>query len=83
MTHAGEMKFNPSYVNWNCLKIKEVVNRVELCRVEIFFPLSPEYYQMDPENQPTHFMQGTAAEIWGKDTHEVMYTTAADWETND
>ena len=40
MTHAGEMKFNPSYVNWNCLKIEEVVNRVELCRVEIFFLLS-------------------------------------------
>ena len=43
----------------------------------------PEYYQMDPENQPTHFMQGTSAEIWGTDTHEVMYTTAADWETKD
>ena len=43
----------------------------------------PEYYQMDPENQPTHFMRGTAAEILGTDTNEVMYTTAADWETDD
>jgi len=38
---------------------------------------------MAPENQPTHFMRGTAAEIWGADTHEVMRTTAADWETED
>ena len=42
----------------------------------------PEYYQMAPEHQPTHFMCGTAAEIWGTDTHEVMYTTAADWESD-
>ena len=40
-----------------------------------------EIYQMAPEHQPTHFMRGTAAEIWGNDTHEVMYTTAADWDT--
>ena len=40
-----------------------------------------EFYQMAPEHQPTHFMRGTAAEIWGTDTHEVMYTTAADWDT--
>jgi hypothetical protein len=43
----------------------------------------PEYYQMDPMHQPTHFMRGTAAEIWGTDTHEVMYTTAADWDFDD
>jgi hypothetical protein len=42
-----------------------------------------EFYQMAPENQPTHFMRGTAAEIWGTDTHEVMRTTAADWDTED
>ena len=42
-----------------------------------------EFYQMAPEHQPTHFMRGTAAEIWGTDTHEVMYTTAADWDTED
>ena len=42
----------------------------------------PKYYQMDPENQPTHFMRGTVVEMWGVDTHEVMYTTVADWETN-
>ncbi len=37
---------------------------------------------MDPEHQPTHFMHGTVAEIWGTDTHEIMYTTAADWDTD-
>ncbi len=42
-----------------------------------------EFYQMAPKHQPTHFMRGTAAEIWGADTHEVMYTTAADWDTDD
>ncbi len=35
---------------------------------------------MAPEHQPTHFMRGTVAEIWGTDTHEIMYTMAADWE---
>jgi len=38
---------------------------------------------MAPENQPAHFMRGTAAEIWGTDTHEVMHMTAADWDTED
>ena len=33
--------------------------------------------------EPTHFMRGTAAENWGTDTHEVMRTTAADWDTED
>ena len=42
-----------------------------------------EFYQMDPMHQPTHFMRGTAAEIWGTDTHEVMYMTAADWDFDD
>jgi hypothetical protein len=41
-----------------------------------------EFYQMAPEHQPTHFMRGTAAEIWGTDTHKIMYMTAADWETD-
>ena len=39
-----------------------------------------EFYQMAPEHQPTHFMRGTAAEIWGMDMYEIMRTTAADWE---
>ena len=43
----------------------------------------PEYYQIDPMNQPTHFMGGTASEIWGTDTHEVMYMIAADWDFDD
>jgi hypothetical protein len=38
-----------------------------------------EYYQLDPERTPTHFMRGTADEVWGSDTHEIMYTTADDW----
>ena len=46
-------------------------------------PLQQFYQIMAPENQPTHFMRGTAAEIWGTDMHEIMYTTAADWETDD
>ena len=31
-----------------------------------------EYYQLDPLIAPTNFMRGTAAEVWGDDTHEVM-----------
>ena len=42
----------------------------------------PEYYQMDPGHQPTNFMHRTVAEIWGTDTHKVMYTTAADWNND-
>jgi hypothetical protein len=38
-----------------------------------------EYYQLAPENCPTHFMWGTAAKIWGDDMHKVIYTSAADW----
>jgi hypothetical protein len=38
-----------------------------------------EYYQMDPNQRPTHFMRGTANKVWGNDTHEVMYTTVAAW----
>jgi hypothetical protein len=38
-----------------------------------------EYYQLAVENCPTHFMQGTAAKIWGDDMHKVMYMSAADW----
>ena len=41
-----------------------------------------KYYEMAPEHQQTHFMRRTAAEIWGTDKHEIMYTTAADWETD-
>ena len=41
-----------------------------------------QYYQMDPDHQPTHFMRGTATEIWGTDTHETMRTTAAEWDTD-
>ena len=42
-----------------------------------------QYYQMDPTTQQTHFMQGTAAEVWGDDTFEVMHTTATDWDSDD
>jgi hypothetical protein len=38
-----------------------------------------EYYQLDPERAPTHVMRGTTNEVWGSDTHKVMYTTADDW----
>ena len=31
-----------------------------------------EYYQLDPCIAPSHFMRGTAAEVWGDNTHEVM-----------
>jgi hypothetical protein len=39
-----------------------------------------EYYQMDPNQRPTHFMIGTANEVWGNDTHEVIFATVADWK---
>ena len=42
-----------------------------------------QYYQMDPMTQLTHFMRGTAAEVWTDDTFEVMRTSAADWDSND
>jgi hypothetical protein len=38
-----------------------------------------EYFQVDPDQRPTHFMKETANEVWGNDTHEVVSTTAADW----
>ena len=41
-----------------------------------------QYYQMDPTTQPSHFMRGTAAEVWGNDTFEVMHTTAEDWDSD-
>jgi hypothetical protein len=31
-----------------------------------------EYYQVDPRATPSHFMRGTAAEVWGDDSHEAM-----------
>ncbi len=39
------------------------------------------YYQMDPTTQPTHFMRGTATEVWGDDVFKIMHTTAADWDS--
>jgi hypothetical protein len=41
------------------------------------------YYQMDPMTQPTHFMQGTAPEVWGDDVFGIMHTMAADWDSLD
>ncbi len=38
-----------------------------------------EYYQLDPECAPTHFMRGTADKVWESDTHKVMYMTADNW----
>jgi hypothetical protein len=42
-----------------------------------------EYYQLDPRISPSGFMQGTAAEVWGEDTHEVMQGTFSSWKDND
>ena len=41
-----------------------------------------QYYQMDPMTQTTHFMRGTATEVWGDDVFKVMHTTAADWDSD-
>jgi hypothetical protein len=38
-----------------------------------------EYHQLPPDLVPTHFIRGTADEVWGDDTHKVMRTTADDW----
>ncbi len=38
-----------------------------------------EYYQIDPDQRPTHFIRGTANEVWRNDTHKVMCTTEAVW----
>jgi hypothetical protein len=38
-----------------------------------------EYYQLDPERAPTHFLRGTADKVWERDTHKTMYMTADDW----
>jgi hypothetical protein len=35
-----------------------------------------EYYQLDPEHAPTHFMRETTDKVWGSNTHKVMYMTA-------
>jgi hypothetical protein len=46
----------------------------------IAYGMSPPYkLQIDHDQRPTHFMRGTANEVWGNDTHKVMYTIAADW----
>ena len=37
-----------------------------------------EYYQLPPDQVPTHFMRGTANLVWGDDMHEIKRTTAAD-----
>ena len=39
-----------------------------------------EYYQLDPHIAPSDFMQGTAAEVWGDNTHEVMRWTSSSWK---
>jgi hypothetical protein len=41
------------------------------------------YYQMDPTTQPTHFMQGTATEVWGDEVFKIMHTMAVDWDSLD
>jgi hypothetical protein len=38
-----------------------------------------EYYQLDQECAPTHFMKETADEVWESNTHKGMYTTADNW----
>jgi hypothetical protein len=39
-----------------------------------------EFYERDPDLPcPSHFMRGTADEIWGEDMHGVMRTTAENW----
>jgi hypothetical protein len=41
-----------------------------------------EFYELDPElSCPTHFMRGTAEDIWGEeaDPYGVMRTTAVYW----
>jgi hypothetical protein len=38
-----------------------------------------EYYQIDPNQRPTHFMRETANEVCGNAIHKVMYTRVADW----
>ena len=42
-----------------------------------------EYYQLDPRIAPSGFMRGTAAEVWGDDTHEVMRWPASSWTDTD
>jgi hypothetical protein len=42
-----------------------------------------EYYQLDPCITPSGFMQGTAPEVWGDDTHEVMQGTSSSWKDTD
>ncbi len=38
-----------------------------------------EHYQLDPERVPTHFMRGTADEVWESNTHKIMYRMADNW----
>ncbi len=42
-----------------------------------------QYYQSYPASQPRHFMQGTATEVWGDDIFEIMWSSAADWDSDD
>ncbi len=38
------------------------------------------YYQMEQGEHPSHFMRGTAEEIWGDDPHNVMLTMVEEWD---
>jgi hypothetical protein len=42
-----------------------------------------ENYQLDPHIAPLGLMQGTAAEVWGDDTHEVMRGNSSSWKDTD
>ena len=51
--------------------------------VYVCVPPAPDRFnKLDPElPYPTHFMRGTAEEIWGEDANPycVMHMTAEDW----
>ena len=42
-----------------------------------------EHYQMDHEKAPTHFMRGTATEVWWNDDFEIMWGSATDCNQDD
>ncbi len=82
------LPFAKKTIHWYCdllLNHKKVNDMTEFDNgILIAYGMCPpcklqEYYQLDPEHAPTHFMRGTADKVWGRNTHEVMYTRADDW----
>jgi hypothetical protein len=88
-TYPDTLPFEENAIRWYCELLLHPHKADDMTGFDdgilIVYGMCPpcplqEFYQMAPEHQPTHFMRGTAVEIWGTDTYEIMRTTSANWE---